>query len=89
MFCSGIVREVRVSWATGTLDALDWTTYGGVTPGGIARNAVWQEDVICAIALPMSIPGWKNTLMSPTPGIDSDSIRETPLTVADRLRSLR
>ncbi len=55
MFCSGIVREVRVSWATGTLDALDWTTYGGVTPGGIARNAVWQEDVICAIALPMSI----------------------------------
>ena len=49
----------RVICATGTLDALLWMMLGGVMPGGIARSDVLDEAAICAIALPISVPGWK------------------------------
>ena len=38
---------------------------------------------ICAMAPPMSLPGWKYTFRMPVPGIDCDSMREMPLTVVE------
>src|SRR5579862_6085628 len=89
MSCSGIVADDIVTCATGTFDALDWITYGGVIPGGMALIAVCDDDTIWAIAVAMSVPGWKYTLTSPTPYSDCDSMREMPLTVEDMFRSLR
>jgi hypothetical protein len=48
-----------VSCATGTFDALNWITLGGVMPGGVMRRIVALTELICAIAAPMSVPGWK------------------------------
>src|SRR5271156_3311464 len=87
MSCSGIVADDMVNWATGTFDAFDWTTYGGVIPGGMALIAVCDEATIWAIAVAMFVPGWKYTLTRPTPYSDCDSMREMPLTVDDIPRS--
>jgi hypothetical protein len=32
---------------------------GGVIPGGIWRSTVCEAEVICAVAVRMSVPGWK------------------------------
>jgi hypothetical protein len=40
---------------------------GGVCPGGIWRSCVCTAAVICAFAMRISTPGWKNTLMMPSP----------------------
>ena len=34
-------------------------TLGGVMPGGVMRRMVDDTDEICAMAAPMSAPGWK------------------------------
>ena len=31
----------------------------GHIPGGVMRNTVDETDEICAMAAPMSVPGWK------------------------------
>ena len=77
-----------MSWTIGTLPALNWMMIGGWIPGGRIRSTVFETELICAIAAPMSVPGWKNTRIIPTPGIDCDSIRSIPLTVVEKLRSL-
>src|SRR5271168_3177530 len=56
-------------------------------PGGMALIAVCDDDTIWAMAVAMLVPGWKYTLTRPTPYSDWDSMRETPSTVDDRLRS--
>src|SRR5579862_6678088 len=87
MSCSGIVADDIVNWATGTFDAFDCTTYGGLIPGGIALMEVCDDATICAIAVAMFVPGWKYTLTRPTPYSDWDSMREIPFTVEERPRS--
>ena len=52
-------------------------------PGGAIRRIVLDTEEICAIAAPMSVPGWKYTFSSPIPEIDRDSMREIPLTVVE------
>ena len=48
-----------MSCATGTFEALNWMTFGGVIPGGVMRRIVAETEEICAMAAPMSVPGWK------------------------------
>ena len=52
-------------------------------PGGAMRRMELFTEVICAMALPMSVPGWKYTRSRPMLGIDCDSMREMPLTVVE------
>ena len=52
----------------GTVEALYLSTSGGVMPDGIWRSVVCANAVTCDIARLMSTPGWKNTLMTVTPG---------------------
>ena len=59
MRSSGSVALEAVSWATGTLEALNWTSVGGCIPGGAMRRMVLESAPICAMAPPMSVPGWK------------------------------
>ena len=40
---------------------------GGVVLGGICLSCVCEIAVICALASRMSAPGWKKTLMMPSP----------------------
>ena len=56
---------------------------GGCMPGGASRSKVLETAPIWAIAAPISVPGWKYTFMTPTPGIDCDSTRSIPLTVVE------
>jgi hypothetical protein len=55
----GRVLLEMVSCATGTFVALNWITLGGVMPGGAMRRIVLDTEEICAMAAPMSVPGWK------------------------------
>jgi hypothetical protein len=45
-----------------------------VVPGGIVRSSVWETAVTCATAAAICVFGWKYTLITPTPGIDWDSM---------------
>jgi hypothetical protein len=77
-----------VSWATGTFEALNCSTVGGVIPGGRIRRIVCPTAVIWAMAPPISTPGWKYTLMIPIPSIACDSMRSMSPTVVENARSL-
>ncbi len=57
MRSSGSVSLEAVIWATGTFEALNWMTTGGVIPGGVMRKMVFVTEEICAMAAPMSVPG--------------------------------
>jgi hypothetical protein len=61
---------------------------GGVMPGGKMRRMVPLMALICAMDAPRSVPWWKNTLTSPMPGMQFDSMRSMPLTVVEYARSL-
>ena len=61
---------------------------GGVMPGGRPRTVDWQIAVICAMAMSIFTFGWKNTLITPIPLSDSDSICSMSLTVVVIPRSL-
>ncbi len=52
-------------------------------PGGAPRRMELFTELICAIAPPMSVPGWKYTFSMPMLGSDWDSMREMPLTVVE------
>ncbi len=56
-------------------------TSGGVVPGGNCRTLVCTIEVTCASAVCMFAEGWKNTLMTPMPLSDCDSICSMLLTV--------
>ena len=57
-------------------------------PGGALRRMELLTVEICAIAAPISVPGWKYTFRMPMPGIDWLSIRSIPFTVVEYARSL-
>jgi hypothetical protein len=38
---------------------LNWITPGGCIPGGALRRIELLTEEICAMAPPMSVPGWK------------------------------
>src|SRR5580658_7701767 len=61
---------------------------GGVTPGGRLRTLAWQMAVICAMAMSIFTFGWKNTLITPMPLSDCDSMCSMSLTVVVIPRSL-
>ena len=61
---------------------------GGVMPGGRVRTAAWQIAVICAMAMSIFTFGWKNTLITPIPLSDWDSMCSMSLTVVVIPRSL-
>ena len=61
---------------------------GGVMPGGRVRTAAWQIAVICAMAMSIFTFGWKNTLITPIPLSDWDSMCSMALTVVVSPRSL-
>lgn len=46
--------------------------FGGSVPGGSTRRIDAELLAACAIARLMSVPGWKNTLMTETPLSDCD-----------------
>ncbi len=52
----------------GTLEALYLRMSGGWVPGGMFFKDCWPKAVTWAIARLMSTPGWKNSLMTVTPG---------------------
>src|SRR5208283_23643 len=54
---------------------------GGRVPLGIRRSIAWLIAVTWAVALAMFTPGWKYTLMRPTPLNDCDSMCSMSLTV--------
>ena len=61
---------------------------GGVMPGGRPRTVAWQIAVICAMAMSIFTFGWKNTLITPIPLSDWDSMCSMSLTVVVIPRSL-
>ncbi len=56
---SGSVLLLRIICTMGTVAGLNRIITGGVRPGGMMRSAVPLTALICAIAAPMSAPGWK------------------------------
>ena len=60
-----------------------------MVPGGMMRVIVWLMAVIWATAASTLAPGWKKTLMTPTPARDWDSMCSMSLTVVVIARSLR
>ena len=80
---SGSVSLKKVMFTIGTVAGLYWMMTGGEMPGGRIRRMVPLMALIWAIAAPMSMPGWKNTLTSPVPGMQVDSMRSMPLTVVE------
>src|SRR5580658_11315502 len=61
---------------------------GGVMPGGRLLMLAWQMALICAMAMSIFTFGWKNTLMTPMPLSDWDSMCSMSLTVVVSPRSL-
>ena len=61
---------------------------GGVNPAGRPRKRVWAIAVIWATAISILAFGWKNTLMTPTPYMDCDSMCSMSLTVVVKARSV-
>ena len=57
----------------GTVAALYLRMSGGWIPGGMFFSDCCPNAVTCAIARLMSTPGWKNSLMTDTPGYVVDS----------------
>ena len=57
--CSGSVLESSVTCTTGTFEALNWMIFGGAIPGGAMRSTALLCAEICAMAAPISAPGWK------------------------------
>jgi hypothetical protein len=86
--CSGSVGLDSASWITGTLDAENLSTSGGVMPGGSWRTCDCMIDTTCASAVWMFAVGWKNTLMTVMPASERDSMCSMSLTVVVRPRSL-
>ena len=60
---------------------------GGVVPGGSGRSSVCEIAVTCATAASMLAPGWKKTLITPTPASDWLSMCSMSLTVVVIARS--
>jgi hypothetical protein len=85
--CSFIVGLDSPNWMTGMLDAEYLMMSGGRMPGGSWRSADCSWETICATAVGMLAPGWKNTLMTAMPFSDCDSMCSMSLTVVVRLRS--
>jgi len=67
----------------GTVAGLYVMITGGEIPGGSMRSTVPLIALICAIAAPMSMPGWKKTFTRPMPGMQFDSMRSMPATVVE------
>jgi hypothetical protein len=64
----------RVIRQTGRLDASNFWTIGGSVPGGSRRRSAIARLAISLTSESALVPGWKNTLMTLTPGSDRDSI---------------
>ena len=60
---------------------------GGVMPGGICFTTVCEIEVTCAVAVRMSVPGWKKIFTMPAPGSDCDSMCSMLLTAVVSWRS--
>ena len=45
-------------------------TRGGLTPGGSWRSTAPETAVTCAVAVRMSVPGWKKIFTIPMPCSD-------------------
>ena len=71
----------------GTLEALKVMINGGVVPAGNCLSWVWDWPAICAIAMLIFTPGWKNTFMTAMPFNDCDSMCSISLTMVVKLRS--
>ena len=65
--CSDMPLPASAIWMIGTVEALKFRISGGVMLGGICFSTVWAIAVTCALAVRMSVPGWKKTLTMPTP----------------------
>ena len=65
--CSDMPLPASASWMIGTVEALKFRISGGVMLGGICFSTVCEIAVTCALAVRMSVPGWKKTLTMPTP----------------------
>jgi len=86
--CSERVLLPSPSCRIGTFEALNRMIRGGEPPGGSTRVIVWLMAVTWATAASMLVPGWKKTLMTPTPVNDCDSMCSMSFTVVVIARSL-
>ena len=73
--------------STGTEDASNARTKGGVIPSGSCLITVCEMAVTCAWAAATSVPGWKKILTMPLPYSDWLSMCSMPLTVVVKARS--
>jgi len=71
----------------GILEALYRTMNGENMFGGMMRRTVCDVAVICATPASTRAFGWKNTLITDTPGSDCDSMCSISLTVVVKARS--
>ncbi len=74
-------------WRIGTSVALKRRMMGGVIPGGRVRTLLCEAAVIWATPVGTSAVGWKNTLITPMPSSDCDSMCSMPFTPAEYERS--
>ena len=81
-FCNGNFVEDIITCNTGIVVGVYFKISGGRIPKGIFFIDTWEDALIWVIAVLIFAPGCKNTLITPTPNNDWDSICSISFTFA-------